>query len=77
MITERDPTPEELAKRAKSEKWNGVAAALFAITYGGLGVLEIVRGKGPLPYSGYALLFMGACWVVVCFGSLRRYKSVT
>ncbi len=76
MITERDPTPEELTKRAKSERWNCVAAALFAITYGGLGLLEVFRGKGPLPFSGYALLFMGVCWVVICFRSVRRYKAM-
>ncbi len=76
MITERDPTREELAKSAKSERWNCVAAALFAITNGALGALEILRGKNQMQFFGYVLIAVAIGYIFVFWRSLRRYREL-
>jgi hypothetical protein len=76
MITDRDPTPEELAKAAKSERWNCVAAALFTITFAALGIFDLVRAKSQVPSFSYALLALAIGYVFIFWRSLRRYKEL-
>ena len=78
MITDRDPTPEEYVKLAESQRWNCVAAALFAITLGAIAVLEIVRARsdGEMRIFGYVLLAVAFGYALVFWRSLRQYREM-
>jgi hypothetical protein len=76
MITERDPTPAEYTKIKKSQWWNCVAAALFAVTFMGLGVLNVLRVKSEIPFYGYILVAFGLGYVFVFWRSFRQYKEL-
>lgn len=76
MITERDPTPAELAKMKKDRWWSCVANALFAVTFMALGLLNMLRRNSVTPYYAYLLAAMGISYVFVFWQSVKRYKEL-
>ena len=75
VITDREPTPQERAKFARSERLYCVAAASFALIFGVIGIVEIAR-KGNMEVFGYVQVVIGIGWLLVFYRSLRRYREM-
>lgn len=76
MITEPEPTAEQLAKEANNEFWNCIIATLFCLTFIALGILNLTRASTGLPYFGWLLVAIGLGYIYRLVKSFRRYREL-
>lgn len=73
MITERDPTPDERRRYARSFRLNAMNGAIFAVVFTIFGVVAIARGHRDLyDYAQFALAL--ACLVHARYNWVRWQK---
>lgn len=71
MITERDPTPAELAKSRAAQKRFAYVYLAFGVLYGCIGVFELSKQHYDRGFA-FANVGLSICWIVVAWFHIRH-----